>query len=80
MPPSTAAQGSGGITSDGRVNINTATAAELITLSGIGQTRAEAIIRHREARGGFERIEEIMNVSGIGESIFASIKDRIFVE
>jgi competence protein ComEA len=70
----------GGITADGRVNLNTATAAELTTLSGIGEVRAAAIIQHRDARGGFGRIEEIMNVSGIGESIFASVKDRIFVD
>ena len=81
MPPSTmgGSQG-GGMTADGRINLNTATAADLITLNGIGQARAEAIIKHRDERGGYSRIEEIMNVSGIGESIFSSIKDRIFVE
>jgi competence protein ComEA len=91
MPPSimggsfgsagNSASGAGGsITADGRININTATIAELTTLNGIGEVRAEAIIRHRDARGGFERIEEIMNVSGIGESIFAAVKDRIFID
>ena len=71
----TAGQGSG----PGLININLATLEELTTLSGIGPARADAIIRHREARGGFNSIEEIMNVSGIGESIFGNIRDRITV-
>jgi len=63
----------------GLININRATAEELMTLSGIGSARADAIIRHREARGGFNNIEEIKNVSGIGDSIFGNIRDRITV-
>jgi len=71
----------GGIAgSGGLVNINTASATQLTTLSGIGPARAEAIIRHRDARGGFRNIEEIMNVSGIGEAIFDNLRDRIYVE
>ena len=61
------------------ININRATAQELTALSGIGDVRAENIIRHREARGGFASIEEIMNVSGIGERTFENIRDRITV-
>ena len=62
------------------ININTATAQELQALSGIGPSIAENIIKHRQARGGFGSIEEIINVSGIGEKMFESIRDRIIVE
>ena len=80
MPPTVQAGGTPGQTADGLININTATSEQLQTLSGIGPARADAIIRHREARGGFGSIEEIMNVSGIGESIFGNIRDRITVD
>jgi len=83
-PPATSNErtgsiGGGGQAADDRININTATAEQLQTLSGIGPSRSEAIIRHREARGGFNNIQEIMNVSGIGQSIFNDIEDRIYV-
>ena len=52
---------------------------ELMTLTGIGQSRAEAIIRYREEIGSFERIEDVMKVSGIKESAFNKIKDDITV-
>lgn len=61
------------------VNINTADSTQLMTLSGIGQTRAEAIIAYREANGNFQKIEEIMEVSGIKEGAFNKIKDQITV-
>ena len=64
---------------DGKVNINIASAEELKTLSGIGDTRAESIIRYREEQGGFQRIEDLMNVEGIKEGVFEKIKDRITV-
>ena len=76
MPPSVAAAGQAG----GLVNINTATAEQLQSLSGIGEARARDIINHREARGGFASIEEIMNVPGIGEGIFARIREGITVD
>jgi competence protein ComEA len=50
-----------------------------MTLTGIGQSRAEAIIRYREEIGSFERIEDVMKVSGIKESAFNKIKDDITV-
>ncbi|MGN0372993.1 MAG: helix-hairpin-helix domain-containing protein [Enterocloster sp.] len=65
--------------SDGRVNLNTAGREELMTLNGIGASRAEAIIRYREENGGFSRIEDVMNVSGIKEGAFEKIKDSITV-
>lgn len=62
-----------------RVNINTASREELMTLTGIGQARAEDIIRYRQEHGGFKRIEDIMKVSGIKEAAFQKIKDSITV-
>ena len=64
---------------EGKVNINTADETQLQTLSGIGQSRAEAIIEYREKNGGFSSVEEIMNVDGIKEGIFEKIKDEIVV-
>ncbi len=64
-------------TSDGKVSINTSTLEELMTLKGIGKSKAEAIIKYRNTIGLFNSIEEIMNVSGIGESIYKKIKDNI---
>lgn len=65
---------------DGRVNLNTASEAELMTLSGIGQSKAEAILAYRETHGGFSSIEEIMNVDGIKEGSYNRIKDSIKVK
>lgn len=65
---------------EAKVNLNTADADALMTLSGIGEAKAEAILAYREEHGGFSSIEEIMNVSGIKESIFSKIKDKISVE
>lgn len=62
-----------------RVNLNTASREELMTLDGIGETRADAIIRYREMYGGFQTIEDVMNVSGIKEGAFEKIKDSITV-
>ena len=50
-----------------------------MTLSGIGESRADAIIRYREMYGGFKAIEDVMNVSGIKEGAFEKIKDSITV-
>ena len=65
---------------DGKVNINTADAGELMSLSGVGEAKAEAIIRYREEKGGFHSIEEIMNIEGIKEGVFHKIKDKISVD
>jgi len=61
------------------VNINTASKEELMTLRGIGEARAEDIIRVREQRGGFGSIEEIMEVPGIKNAAFEKIRDDITV-
>lgn len=63
----------------GIVNLNTASKEQLMTLAGIGESRAEDILRYREESGGFQSIEEIMNVPGIKESAYLKIKDSITV-
>ena len=68
-----------GVQPQAQVNINTAGVPELMTLPGIGQVRAEEIIRYRSQMGPFAAPEEIMNVSGIGEASYARIRDRITV-
>ena len=72
--------GAGADTSSDKVNINTADKAELMTISGIGESRAQDIIAYRESNGGFSTIEEIMNVPGIKEATFEKIKDGIEVK
>lgn len=62
------------------VNINTADAAALQSLSGIGEAKAQAIIGYREEHGSFSSIEEIMQVPGIKENTFSAIKDKIAVK
>lgn len=59
--------------SDGKVNINTASEQELMTISGIGQARAKAIIEYREKEGVFKSIEDIKNVSGIKDGLYERI-------
>lgn len=68
-----------GIDAEGKVNINTADSETLQTLSGIGQSRAEAIILYRETNGAFESIEDIMKVNGIKNALFNNIKNDITV-
>lgn len=63
--------------SDNKVSINNATKDELMTLKGIGEAKALAIIEYREKNNGFKTLEDIMNVSGIGEAAFNKIKDSI---
>ena len=63
----------------GKVNLNTAGKEELMTLSGIGESRADAIIAYREANGPFGSIEEIMNIEGIKEKMFEKIRGSIEV-
>lgn len=66
--------------SDGKVNINQADSTLLQTLPGIGPSKAEAIIEYRETNGPFKMIEDIMNISGIGEKTFEKLKNSITVQ
>lgn len=80
--PGGASSGGGGATgvnADGKVNINTADSATLQTLTGIGESRAEAIILYRETNGAFETIEDIMKVTGIKNALFNNIRNDITV-
>ncbi len=63
----------------GKVNINTATAAELEALPRVGPKVAQRIIDYRTQHGNFKRVEEIMKVQGIGEKIFAQLRDLITI-
>lgn len=63
----------------GKININTATLEELMTLPGIGQAKAVSIITYRETSGRFQTIEDIMNIEGIKEGVYQKIKDMITV-
>ena len=65
--------------SSSKININTASIHELDTLNGIGEAKAKAIFEYRNNNGNFIKIEDIMNVSGISESLFEKIKDFITV-
>lgn len=63
----------------GKININTATETELMTLTGVGQSKAKAVVDYRTQNGSFQAIEEIMQVPGIKEGVFNQIKDSITV-
>lgn len=62
-----------------KISINNASIEELTSLSGIGESKARAIIEYRSEHGLFSNIEEILNVSGIGEALFEKIKDNITI-
>lgn len=72
-------QGAYGEPDDGRINLNTATTEELMTLPGIGQSKAESIVSWREENGAFGSVEDILNITGIKEGVFSKIKDHIKV-
>jgi competence protein ComEA len=61
------------------VNINTATATELVALPGIGPKLAQRIIDYREKNGGFKKLEDLMSVQGIGEKNFLKLKNRLTI-
>ena len=65
---------------DGRISINHADKNELMTLPGIGESKADAILEYRQSHGAFSSIDELMNIPGIKEGIFNNIQDYIKVE
>ena len=69
----------GGMESDGKVDLNSAGLEELMTLNGIGETRAKAILEYREQNGPFTKEEDIMQVQGIKEGIYSKIQNQIVV-
>lgn len=68
-----------GTDSDGRINLNTASKEQLMTLPGIGESKADAIISYRSKNGGFTSAEDVMNISGIKEGLYAQIREMICV-
>ncbi|WP_338470316.1 helix-hairpin-helix domain-containing protein [Niallia sp. XMNu-256] len=64
---------------DGKININKASQSELQTLTGIGPSKADAIIEFREQNGPFKAIEDLKKISGIGEKTFEKLKDEISI-
>jgi competence protein ComEA len=61
------------------INLNTATVGQLETLPGIGRSTAERILEYRDKSGGFKKIEDLMNVRGIGEKSFLKLKPLVTV-
>ncbi|MCY7172498.1 helix-hairpin-helix domain-containing protein [Streptococcus gallolyticus] len=66
--------------SSDKINLNTATLAELQTISGIGAKRAQDIIDYRDANGGFSSVDDLKNVSGIGEKTLEKLKSEVTVD
>ena len=62
-----------------KINLNTATKEQLTQLNGIGDKKAELIISYRDEHGKFKTIDELRNVSGIGDKTFAAISDKLTV-
>ena len=66
-------------TQEALININTATAAELIALPGIGEVKANAIVAYREQNGAFQRTDELLKVSGIGTVVYQRLRELVTV-
>ena len=75
-----AGEGASGENRTKKVNLNTADLEELMTLSGIGEAKAQSILQYREKVGPFQSIEELKNVSGIGDAMFERVKEQITVK
>lgn len=73
-------QAQGKVQQVAKININTADISQLQKLPGIGPSTAERIVEYRKENGPFKRIEELMNVRGIGQKKFDRIKDQITVQ
>lgn len=65
------------IADDHRVNINTATAEELTQLSGVGEKKAAAIVRHRETHGYFSSVDDLDAIKGFGEKTIDGFRDQV---
>jgi comEA protein len=77
--PNPATGGPAAVKPAAQVNLNTASLAELQTLPGVGARTAERIVEHRQKKGPFKKIEELMAVQGIGEKSFLKLRAQITV-
>lgn len=68
-----------GVQGAGKINLNTATKEQLMTLSGIGESKAQNILDYRQENGAFSKTEDIMNIPGIKQGVYDKIKDHISV-
>ena len=69
-----------GFAGKGPVNINTASVEELVELNGIGNSKAQAIVSYRDKNGPFQSVDDLRQVSGIGEKILERIRPQVTVE
>ena len=72
-------KGGQAVSKDGKINLNTATSEQLQTISGIGAKRTEDIIAYRESHGGFQSVDDLKNVSGIGDKTLDKIRESLYV-
>lgn len=80
-PPSGVAPAASKAAAAGKINLNTATAQQLSDgLDGVGTVMAKRIVEYREKNGGFRSVDELKNVSGIGEKTFEKLKNRVTVD
>jgi competence protein ComEA len=79
VTPPPGAQGAGDPTAGGKVNLNTATQAQLETLPGVGPVLAQRILAYRERHGGFRSVADLRRVEGIGDARFEQLKDLVTV-
>lgn len=75
--PGEGEESAGGAADDGKVSLNTASKEELMTLPGIGEVKAEAILRYREEKGGFTSVEQLKDIEGIKDGVFNKVKDQL---
>jgi competence protein ComEA len=74
-----AAKGKADVAPSAPLNLNTATVAQLEALPGVGAATAKLIVEHRQKNGGFKKVEELMNIKGIGEKSFLKLKPMVTV-
>jgi len=70
---------SGAVPGDGKVNLNTATVAQLDALPGVGPVLADRIVAYRDKKGGFRTVAELRQVEGIGDAKYEQLKDLVTV-
>jgi competence protein ComEA len=74
------ATGAPALASEGKpINVNTATAAELATMKGIGDAKAKAIVDYRQKNGPFKTVDDLKNVSGIGDKMLSNLRPQVTV-